>query len=75
MTLENFKAFLAKVKDETSLQEKLKDAKSPEEVVAIAKEHGHDFTTDKLNQLSADELEQLSWGFFLCAVSNCFDTL
>jgi predicted ribosomally synthesized peptide with nif11-like leader len=64
MTQEQLKAFLAKVKDETSLQGKLKDAKSSEEVVAIAKEHGHDFTADKLNQLSADELEQLSGGKF-----------
>ena len=62
MTQEQLKAFLAVVKDEISLQGKLKDAKSSEEVVAIAKEHGHDFTADKLNQLSADELEQLSGG-------------
>ena len=75
MTLENVKAFLAKVKDDNSLQEKLKDAKSPEEVVDIAIDHGHDFTSDKLNQLSADELEQLSGGYNLCILSNCYDTL
>ena len=68
MTLENFKAFLAKVKDDTSLQEKLKDAKSPEEVVTIAKEHGHDFTADKLSQLSNEELENVSGGW--CFVSH-----
>ena len=42
MSLEQLKAFLEKVKGDSSLQEKLKAAKSPEDVVGIAKEHGHD---------------------------------
>ena len=49
MSLEQLKAFLEKVKEDSNLQEKLKAAKSPEEVVGIAKEHGHEFTADKIN--------------------------
>ena len=49
MSEEQLKAFLAKVKGDSSLQEKLKSAKSPEDVVGIAKEHGHEFTADKIN--------------------------
>jgi len=62
MSLEQLKAFLAKVKGDSSLQDKLKAAKSHEEVVGIAKEHGHEFTSDKINQLSDDELEALAGG-------------
>jgi predicted ribosomally synthesized peptide with nif11-like leader len=80
MSLEQLRAFVAKAKDDTSLQEKLKDAKSPEEVVTIAKEHGHDFTADKLSQLSNEELENVSGGWCfvsqqnnsnVCASNNC----
>ena len=44
MSLEQLKAFLEKVKGDSGLQEKLKTAKSPEDVVGIAKDHGHEFT-------------------------------
>ncbi|QNI54372.1 nif11-like leader peptide domain protein [Synechococcus sp. BIOS-E4-1] len=66
MSLEQLKAFLAKVKGDSNLQEKLKAAKSPEDVVGIAKEHGHEFTADKINQLSEEELEGVSGG--TCAI-------
>ena len=62
MSLEQFKAFLEKVKNDTNLQEKLKAAKSPEAVVGIAKEHGHEFTADKINQLSEQDLEGVAGG-------------
>ena len=62
MSLEQLKAFLAKAKDDQSIQEKLKAAKSPEEVVGIAKEYGHDFTTDKLSELCEGELETIAGG-------------
>ncbi|KZR90086.1 Nitrogen fixation protein of unknown function [Synechococcus sp. MIT S9508] len=45
MSLEQLKAFLAKVKGDSSLQEKLKAAKSQDDVVSIAKDHGHEFTS------------------------------
>ena len=62
MSEEQLKAFLAKVKADTSLQEKLKAAKSPEDVMGIAKEYGHEFTSDKLSQLSEEELESVAGG-------------
>ena len=62
MSLEQLKAFLSKAKGDSNLQEKLKAAKSPEDVVGIAKEHGHAFTADKINQLSDEELERVSGG-------------
>ena len=67
MSEEQFKAFLSKAKGDSNLQEKLKAAKSPEDVVGIAKEHGHEFTADKLNQLqelSDAELEGMSGGTY-----------
>ena len=62
MTLEQLKAFLAKVKGDSNLQEKLKAAKSPEDVVAIAREYGHEFTADKIAELSEEELEGVAGG-------------
>ena len=62
MSLEQLKAFLAKSKDDQSIQDKLKAAKSPEDVVGIAKEHGHEFTADKITELSEGELEGVAGG-------------
>ena len=62
MSLDQLKAFLGKVKGDASLQDKLKVAQSPEDVVGIAKEHGHDFGTEHVVQLSEEELESLSGG-------------
>ena len=64
MSEDQLKAFLEKVKADTNLQEKLKAAKSPEDVVGIAKEHGHEFTADKINQLSDEDLEGVAEGLF-----------
>ena len=64
MTLEQLKAFLAKVKGDSNLQEKLKAAKTPEDVVGIAKEHSRKFSADKLSQLSEEELEGVAGGDF-----------
>ena len=62
MSEEQLKAFLAKAKDDQSIQEKLKAAKSPEDVVGIAQEHGHEFTADKITALSEEELEGVAGG-------------
>ena len=64
MSEEQLKAFLAKAKDDQSIQDKLKAAKSPEDVVGIAKEHGHEFefTADKITELSEEELEGVAGG-------------
>ena len=74
MSEEQLKAFLAKAKDDQSIQDKLKAAKSPEDVVGIAKEHGHEFTADKITALkitalSEEELEGVAGGV------ACFLTL
>ena len=44
-------------------QEKLKAAKSPEDVVGIAKEQGYEFTANKITELSEEELEGVAGGF------------
>mgnify|MGYP006252687167 CR=1 FL=1 len=62
MSEEQLKAFLEKVKGDSNLQEKLKAAKSPKDVVGIAKEHGHEFTADKFTELSEDELRGVAGG-------------
>ena len=62
MSKEQLKAFLDKVNGDTSLQDRLKAAKSQDEVVSIAKEHGHDFGTEHISQLSEEELESVSGG-------------
>ena len=72
MSLEQLKAFLAKVKGDSNLQVKLKAAKSPEDVVGIAKEHGHEFTADKISQLSEEELEGVAGGTLYPGRNGCW---
>ena len=64
MSAEQLKAFLAKVKGDSNLREKLKAAKSPEHVIGIAKEYGHCFTFETLSkgQLTEEEMENLAGG-------------
>ena len=64
MSEEQLKAFIGKAKDDQSIQDKLKAAKSPDEIVDIAKESGHDLNTEKLYQLSDQDLEGISGGQF-----------
>ncbi|WP_114992757.1 Nif11-like leader peptide family natural product precursor [Synechococcus sp. UW179A] len=64
MSEEQLKAFLEKVKADTSLQEKLKAEEA--DVVAIAKAAGFSITTEDLNShrqnLTDDELEGAAGG-------------
>ena len=62
MSEEQLTAFLERVKADTSLQDKLRAAKSPQQVVGIAKEHGYDFGTEHFSELSKEELESVSGG-------------
>ena len=62
MSEEQLKAFIAKVKEDSNLQEKLKAAKLPENVVDIAKAHGYEFTADEITELSEEELENVAGG-------------
>ena len=69
MSEEQLKAFLEKVKADTSLQEKLKAASDADGVVAIAKEAGFKISAEDLKntkvELSEEELEGVAGGGFL----------
>ena len=66
MSKEQLKAFLEKVKGDTSLQEKLKSAANWRAVVTIAKEKGFSISADDLtkaqSELSEKELEDVAGG-------------
>ena len=74
MSEEQLKAFLEKVKADTSLQEKLKAAADANAVVEIAKEAGFAITAEDIQsmqsattELSDDELEGVAGG--ICAAT------
>ena len=69
MSEEQLNAFLEKVKADTSLQEKLKAAASPEAAIEIAREAGFAITAEDIQsmqlesvELSDDELEGTAGG-------------
>ena len=63
MSEEQLKAFLEKVKADTSLQEKLKAAADSDAVLAIAKEAGFSISAeDYASELSDEELEGAAGG-------------
>ena len=66
MSEEQLKAFLEKVKADTSLKEKLKAASDADDVVAIAKEAGFKISAEDLKntkvEVSDEELEGASGG-------------
>ena len=71
MSEEQLKAFLEKVKADTSLQEKLKAAASNEAAIEIAKEAGFAITAEDIQsmqsesvELSDEELEGAAGGYF-----------
>ena len=66
MSEEQLKAFLEKVKCDTSLQEKLKAAADNDAVAAIAKDAGFSISADDLknaqSEISEEELENVAGG-------------
>ena len=66
MSEEQLKAFLEKVKGDTSLQEKLMAAADADAVAAIAKEAGFSISVDDLtkgqSEISDEELEGVAGG-------------
>ena len=75
MSEEQLKAFLEKVKADTSLQEKLKAAANADAVVSIAKEAGFSISADdlkKAQELTEEELEGVAGGAVSCG--PCCDT-
>ena len=80
MSEEQLKAFLEKVKSDTSLQEELKAAADADAVLAIAKEAGFSIATDDLKNATAEiedaELEAAAGGLLLAALpayGGCID--
>ena len=79
MSEEQLKAFLEKVKGDTSLQERLKAAASPEAAIEIAKEAGFSITSEDIHsndsitrELSDEELEGAAGGFGLGGTERTF---
>ena len=76
MSEEQLKAFLEKVKADTSLQEKLKAATSPEAAIEIAKEAGFAITAEDMQsatiELSDEELEEAAGGRQCANNSICY---
>jgi len=65
MSLEQLKTFLEKVKDDDALQNQLKSAANPEQVVEIARQEGFVITAEDFVQsydLSFQDLEALAGG-------------
>ncbi|WP_080502882.1 Nif11-like leader peptide family natural product precursor [Prochlorococcus marinus] len=66
MSEEQLKAFLEKVKADTSLQEKLKAAADSDAVLVIAKDAGFSISADDLknaqSEISEEELESVAGG-------------
>ena len=57
MSEEQLKAFLEKVKADTSLQEKLNAAASPEAAVEIAKAAGFSITAEDIQSMQSESVE------------------
>ena len=68
------KAFIEKLKGNTTLQEKLKAAADADAVLAIAKEAGFSISADDLkkaqSEISEEELENVSGGVILLNTRN-----
>ena len=78
MSEEQLNAFLEKVNGDTSLQEKLKAAASPEAAIEIAKEAGFAITAEDIQsmqsatvELSDEELEGAAGGMRGGMCGNC----
>ena len=69
MSEEQLKAFLEKVKGDTSLQDKLKAASDVDAVVSIGKEQGFSISIDDIRtEISEEELESVAGG------DTCYST-
>ena len=79
MSEEQLKAFLEKVKADTSLQEKLKAAADTNAVAAIAKEAGFMISADDLknaqSNISEEDLEGLAGGRVCVTFRSIIDDL
>ena len=74
MSAEQLKAFLEKVKADTSVQDRLKAAADSDAVLAIAKEAGFMISADDLktqSEISDAELERVAGGCANGIVTEC----
>ena len=75
MSEEQLKAFLEKLKADTSLQEKLKAAADNDAVAAIANEAGFSISADDLkkaqSEISDEELERVAGSNSTCLEPSC----
>ena len=81
MSEEQLKAFLEKVKGDTSLQDKLKAAASPEAAIDIAKAAGFSITAEDIQSMQSNGTVELSdkeldgaaggWGTSSRGPGNC----
>ena len=81
MSEEQLNAFLEKVKADTSLQEKLQAAASPEVAIEIAKEAGFSITAEDIQSMQSNGTIELSdkeldgaaggWGSSTRGPGNC----
>ena len=75
MSEEQLKAFLEKVKSDTSLQEKLKADSDADAVVSLAKEEGFSISVDDFKnaqsklELSDEEVEGMAGGCYPMGIS------
>ena len=74
MSEEQLKVFIEKVKTDTSLQEKLKAAASPEAAIEIAKDAGFSITAEDIQSMQSATVE-LSDAELEGAAGGWFDTL
>ena len=72
MSEEQLNAFLEKVKGDTSLQEKLKAASTPEAAIDIAKAAGFSITAEDIQSMQSATVE-LSDEELEGAAGGCFD--
>ena len=74
MSEEQLKAFIAKAKDDQSIQEKLKAAADADAVVAIAKAAGFVISADEIKtasqELSDQELEGVAGGGIIASATS-----
>ena len=72
MSEEQLKAFIEKVKADTSLQEKLKAAADIDAALAIAKDAGFSISADVVRtEISEEELEDVAGGGYFSFGGGC----
>ena len=72
MSDSQLQAFIETARKDESIQNKLREARTPDHVAEVAKEYGFEVTTKELGFLSKNELENISGGFSMME-TGCYD--